>query len=67
MMPSSPEQFKDRPFYVPSPLGERLILPPKYIDELKSAPKELVDFAGAFFNVRDVSLVKRHLADPRAT
>ncbi|KAI0533246.1 cytochrome P450 [Xylaria digitata] len=35
------------PFYVPSELGPRLILPVRYMEELKSAPIDKVDFVGA--------------------
>lgn len=45
------EKFKGRPFYVPSPLGERLMIPSKYVDELKVAPVNEVDFVGTFFEV----------------
>lgn len=34
------------PFYVPSALGPRLILPTRYMEELKSAPIDKVDFIG---------------------
>lgn len=46
------EQYKDQgPFYVPSRLGERLMIPAKYVEELKSAPVHEVDFVGTFFEV----------------
>ncbi|KAF5006787.1 hypothetical protein FDECE_6841 [Fusarium decemcellulare] len=35
-------------FYVPSPLGERLMIPLRYLDELKAAPVDHVDFVGTF-------------------
>ncbi|KAG6357383.1 hypothetical protein INS49_013260 [Diaporthe citri] len=35
-------------FYVPSPLGERLMIPVKYLEELKTAPVEEVDFVATF-------------------
>ncbi|KAL6915486.1 hypothetical protein FSST1_006981 [Fusarium sambucinum] len=38
-------------FYVPSPLGERLMIPLKYLEELKSAPVEHVDFVGTFIEM----------------
>ena len=44
-------QNKGKPFYVPSPLGERLMIPAKYVEELKTAPKEEVDFMGGFFEM----------------
>ncbi|KAI1427219.1 cytochrome P450 monooxygenase [Xylaria sp. FL1777] len=43
--------YKGRPFYIPSPLGERLMLPPKYVQELKNAPEEDCDFVGAFLEM----------------
>lgn len=39
-------------FYIPSPLGERLMIPLKYLDELKTAPVNHVDFVGTFIEVR---------------
>ncbi|OTB06304.1 hypothetical protein M426DRAFT_115142 [Hypoxylon sp. CI-4A] len=38
-------------FYVPSPLGERLMLPVRYLEELKSAPMDKVDFVGTFIEM----------------
>ena len=38
-------------FYVPSPAGERLLIPTRYIEELKDAPDELVDFTGSFLEM----------------
>ncbi|EAA63242.1 hypothetical protein AN3274.2 [Aspergillus nidulans FGSC A4] len=35
-------------FYVPSPAGERLMIPTKYLDELKNAANEEVDFTASF-------------------
>ncbi|KAK1473864.1 cytochrome P450 [Colletotrichum tamarilloi] len=35
-------------FYVPSPLGERLMIPSKYLEELKTAPIDQVDFVATF-------------------
>lgn len=40
------------PFYVPSKLGERLMLPNKYLEDLKSAPVHEVDFVATFIEVR---------------
>ncbi len=45
------EKYKGRPFYVPSPLGERLMIPGEYVEELKTAPVDEVDFVGTFFEV----------------
>jgi hypothetical protein len=36
---------------VPSPLGERLMIPIKYLDELKTAPIDHVDFVATFIEV----------------
>ena len=44
-------QNKGKPFYVPSPSGERLMIPAKYVEELKTAPKDEVDFMGGFFEM----------------
>lgn len=38
-------------FYVPSPLGERLMLPVRYLEELKTAPIDKVDFVGTFIEM----------------
>lgn len=38
-------------FYVPSPLGERLMIPVKYLEELKTAPIDEVDFVATFIEV----------------
>ncbi|KAK6826398.1 hypothetical protein RU639_005612 [Aspergillus parasiticus] len=35
-------------FYVPSPAGERLMIPTKYLDELKNAANEEIDFTASF-------------------
>ena len=42
------EKYKGRPFCVPSPLGERLLIPGKYVEELKTAPVDKVDSVGTF-------------------
>ena len=42
---------KGSPFYVPSPSGERLMIPPKYVEEMKTAPVNEVDFMGGFFEM----------------
>lgn len=45
-------QYKSQsPFYVPSRLGERLMIPAKYVEELKNAPVKDVDFVATFFEV----------------
>ncbi|KAG8162657.1 hypothetical protein KVR01_007135 [Diaporthe batatas] len=38
-------------YYVPSPLGERLMIPVKYLEELKTAPVEEVDFVATFIEM----------------
>ena len=35
-------------YYLPGPYGNRLMLPTKYMDELKNAPGDVVDFSGSF-------------------
>lgn len=45
------DKYKGRPFYVPSPLGERLMIPGKYVEELKTAPVNEVDFVATFYEV----------------
>ncbi|TDZ21202.1 Ent-kaurene oxidase [Colletotrichum orbiculare MAFF 240422] len=38
-------------YYVPSKLGERLMLPVKYLEDLKSAPVDEVDFVATFIEM----------------
>ncbi|KAK3321251.1 putative cytochrome P450 [Cercophora scortea] len=38
-------------FYVPSPLGERLMIPVQYLEDLKTAPIDRVDFVGTFIEM----------------
>ncbi|KAK1450481.1 cytochrome P450 [Colletotrichum melonis] len=38
-------------FYVPSPLGERLMIPSRYLEELKTAPIDQVDFVATFIEM----------------
>ncbi|KAI0146311.1 cytochrome P450 monooxygenase [Xylariaceae sp. FL1272] len=38
-------------YYVPSPLGERLMVPSWVLDELKTSPVEAVDFVGTFIEM----------------
>lgn len=45
------DKYKGRPFYIPSPLGERLMIPGNYVEELKTAPVDEVDFVGTFYEV----------------
>ena len=44
-------QTKGGFFYVPSPVGERLMIPTRYLEELKNSPDEDVDFSGSFLEV----------------
>lgn len=44
-------QATDGKFYLPSNLGERLMLPTKYLNDLKNAPVDKVDFVATFFEV----------------
>ena len=45
------EKHKGNPFHIPSSAGEILMLPEKYVEELKNASPEEVDFVGSFFEV----------------
>ncbi|KAL8648735.1 MAG: hypothetical protein Q9226_005873 [Calogaya cf. arnoldii] len=45
------QQTKGGFYYIPSPAGERLMIPTRYIEELKNAPDESVDFTGSFLEV----------------
>ncbi|TGJ85026.1 hypothetical protein E0Z10_g3717 [Xylaria hypoxylon] len=51
MLQQGYRQFKGRPWYIPSPLGERLMLPSKYVEEIKTAPVDEVDFVATFFEM----------------
>jgi hypothetical protein len=42
----------EEPFYVPSEQGPRLIIPARYMEELKSAPMDKVDFVGIIHQSR---------------
>ncbi|KAI8953283.1 putative cytochrome P450 [Xylaria longipes] len=44
-------RYKGKPWYVPSPLGERLMLPKQYVEEIKTAPVEDVDFVATFYEM----------------
>ncbi|KAI4279911.1 MAG: hypothetical protein L6R35_006004 [Caloplaca aegaea] len=62
------QQVKGGLFYVPSPLGERLMLHPKYIEELKSAPIDKVDFVATFqemFEGKYTTMGSRSTLHPR--
>lgn len=56
-------QATDGKFYLPSNLGERLMLPTKYLDDLKNAPVDKVDFVGTFFEVGGTEIVVVLAAD----
>ncbi|KAK2616584.1 hypothetical protein QQS21_000407 [Conoideocrella luteorostrata] len=51
MLKEGYEKTKGGKFYVPSKLGERLMLPVRYLDELKSAPIHEVDFVATFIEM----------------
>ncbi|KAI1746640.1 cytochrome P450 monooxygenase [Xylaria castorea] len=38
-------------FYIPTPLGERLMVPPEFIEDLKAAPVDKVDFIAHFLEM----------------
>ncbi|KAL8895631.1 MAG: hypothetical protein Q9207_008088 [Kuettlingeria erythrocarpa] len=62
------ETAKGGLFYVPSPLGERLMIHPKYIEELKSAPIDKVDFVATFqemFEGKYTTMGSRSTLHPR--
>jgi len=44
-------QYKGGMFYIPTPLGERLMIPNKYVEELKNAPADQADFPATFIEV----------------
>ncbi|KAF4556517.1 Cytochrome P450-like protein 93 [Elsinoe fawcettii] len=55
-------------FYVPSKLGERLMLPTKYLEDLKTAPVDKVDFVATFFEMfegRYTTMGSRSTLHPR--
>ncbi|KAL8829596.1 MAG: hypothetical protein Q9191_001923 [Dirinaria sp. TL-2023a] len=58
---------KGKPFYVPTPFGERLMLPNKYVEELKNAPMEDVDFLGSFFEVDERLLIAEKMFESEYT
>ncbi|KAI9653419.1 MAG: hypothetical protein M1821_007084 [Bathelium mastoideum] len=45
------KKYKRMPFYIPSPLGERLMIPPSYVEEIKTKPVGDFDFVGTFFEM----------------
>lgn len=38
-------------FYVPSPPGEKLMIPVRYLEDLKTAPMDKVDFVGTLIEM----------------
>ena len=44
-------QYKGKPFYIPTKMGERLMIPDKYVEELKNAPASQADFPATFIEV----------------
>ncbi|KAI0390655.1 cytochrome P450 [Xylariaceae sp. FL0594] len=57
-------------YYVPSPLGERLMIPTRYLEELKSAPVDEVDFVGTFIEMFEgeyTTFGSRSTLHPRTT
>ncbi|MCJ1263410.1 hypothetical protein MMC22_003280 [Lobaria immixta] len=44
-------KYKGTPFYIPTPGGEMLMIPPKYVEELKTAPIDEIDFVATFFEM----------------
>ncbi|TKX26518.1 cytochrome P450-like protein 1 [Elsinoe australis] len=55
-------------FYVPSHLGERLMLPTKYLEDLKTSPVDKVDFVATFFEMfegRYTTMGSRSTLHPR--
>lgn len=68
MLQEGYRQFKGRPWYVPSPLGERLMLPSRYVEEVKTAPMDEVDFVATFFEMfegRYTTMGSRSTLHPR--
>ena len=53
------DKFKGRPFYVLTSMGDRLMIPSKYVEELKNEPNERADFPATFVEVRSVFFVVR--------
>ncbi|KAL4799280.1 putative cytochrome P450 [Aspergillus venezuelensis] len=51
MLQEGYKKYRGKPWYVPSPLGERLMIPSKYVEELKAAPVDEVDFVATFFEM----------------
>ncbi|KAI1277339.1 cytochrome P450 [Xylaria sp. FL0933] len=59
---------KGGPFYIPTPLGERLMIPPEMTEELKAAPVDKVDFIAHFlemFEGKYIDIGTRSTLHPR--
>ncbi|KAJ2998234.1 hypothetical protein NUW58_g387 [Xylaria curta] len=68
MLSEGYEKNKGSMFYVPSVLGERLMIPPKYVEELKTAPIDKVDFVATFqemFEGKYTTMGSRSTLHPR--
>lgn len=55
-------------FYIPSRLGERLMMPARYLEDLKSAPIDKVDFVATFqemFEGKYTTMGSRSTLHPR--
>ncbi|KAM7212308.1 Cytochrome P450 [Rhypophila decipiens] len=68
MLQEGYRKYKGQPWYVPSPLGERLMIPSKYVEELKNAPVDEVDFVATFFEMfegRYTTMGSRSTLHPR--
>ena len=51
LTPANYSQYKGKPFYIPTKMGERLMIPDKYVEELKNAPASQADFPATFIEV----------------
>ena len=60
------EKYKGRPSYVPSPLGERLMIPNEYVEELKTAPVREVDSVGTSYEVQSTRYLSTVIENLRA-
>ena len=47
-------QYKGGLFYIPAAMGERLMDPPKYVEELKNVVAERADLPATFVEVRSL-------------
>ena len=51
LTPARSSQHKGKPFYVPTKAGERLMIPAKYVEELKNTPASQTDFPATYIEV----------------